>query len=597
MIRRRYDELDRLIEESNDRGLTVRFVYDATGNLVGWSDSLGRKETTTYDPAGRPLADSGGLQGEMRFEYDLAGNLIEANDSLGHATRFSYDPVGRLAGIHCPSGREAVYEYDQAGRLAKARTGQGAVLQIDRDSGGNPVRLTDAAGRVTELRYDTAGRIVARTDAAGKTVSYVYSSAGMLLEKRLPDGQVVSYLYDARGNVTTVDDKVFPVRYSYDDRDRITRIEYPAIHRTLVRRYDPSSGRLAEFIDSEGRHFNYRYDDVGRLAGIETAVQGAFLFQYDAADRLVKMEYPNGIVGRWTYDQSDRLVGIVYQDSKGKVLDGVWCDYDKAGRPVLKRMLGDQVHYTYDPDDRLVEERGEGRGFVQYEYGPAGARSVVVREGTRTDIVSDAAGQLVSAGAARFEHDANGNLTARIENGLTTRYLYDAENRLVEVKLPRGKSVRFGYSPTGERVWREDEMGRTYHVTDGLHVWAELDADLKPTSLYAHGPMIDRPLMMTRGQQTFFYHSDELGSVTAISDGQGKLARRYRYDAFGNSREGRALRASTARFISPAGSGTLPRSSTTSAAGTTIRSWGDSCLLTGLRFRSERRKHSTPTPM
>jgi len=539
VMSRRYDKLDRLTEESNDRGLTVRYSYDAIGNLVGRNDSLGRAETTAYDPVGRPVVNSGGLQGETRLAYDLAGNLIETKDSLGHATRFSYDAVGQLAGVTCPSGRVAAYQYDPAGRLSAARIGQHTILQVERDSAGNPLRLKDALGRVTELRYDTAGRVVSRTDAAGRTVSYVYSSSGILLEKRLPEGRTVTYLYDARGNVTSVDDKVFPVRYTYDDQNRITRIEYPAIRRTLVRRYDPTSGRLAEFIDSEGRQFSYRYDDAGRLTGIEAADQGMFTLQYDAADRLVEMKYPNGVVGRWAYGGSDRLVAVAYQDKKGVVLEGVSCDYDKAGRPVLKRMVSDEVHYSYDADDRLVEERREGGAAIQYEYGETGARSAVVRDGKKTDIASDAAGQLSSAGAARFEHDANGNLTARIENGLTTRYLYDVENRLVEVKLPDNKSVSFGYAATGERVWREDEKGRIYYVTDGLHVWAELDADLKPASLYAHGPMIDRPLMMTRGGQAFFFHADELGSVTAISDNSGKLARSYRYDAFGNSRDTR----------------------------------------------------------
>ena len=539
VISRRYDAVDRLVEESNDRGLTVRFTYDAMGNLVGWNNSLGGSGTTTYDPLGRPVANSDCSGAEVRFAYDAAGNLVETRDALGNTTRFSADAKGQLTAVRRPSGLEAAYDYDAAGHLIAARIGQQTLLRIDRDLAGNPERLTDALGRATTHRHDAAGRVISRTDPAGRTVSYVYSSSGMLMEKRLPDGPVVSYVYDACGNMTSVDDGEFPVRYSYDNQNRMIRIEYPAIRRTLVRRYDPVSGRLAEFIDSEGRRFAYRYDDAGRLARLDTASQGAFLFRYDAADRLVEIAYPNGVTGRWTYDAAGRLVLVAYQNGNGQILDGVWCDYDKAGRPVRKRMPGDEVHYGYDADDRLVEERREGRAVAQYEYDATGARKAVIREGTKELFTTDAAAQLVSAGAARFEHDAHGNLTARMEAGLVTHYRYDSENRLIEVRLPDGNAVRFGYAPTGERVWREDENGRTYYVTDGLHVWAELDSDLNPTSLYAHGPMLDRPLMMTRGQLAYFYHADELGSVTAVSDSDGKLAQSYRYDAFGNPREGR----------------------------------------------------------
>ncbi len=173
----------------------------------------------------------------------------------------------------------------------------------------------------------------------------------------------------------------------------------------------------------------------------------------------------------------------------------------------------------------------------------------MTRDGHRTAYANDDAGQLTSAGRTRFEYDDIGNQIARIEDQERTQYRYNSDNQLTAVELPNGKSVRFGYAPTGERVWREDDTGRTYYVTDGLHVWAELDGQLQATSLYAHGPQLDGPLMLTRGAQSYCYHADALGSVTALSDGAGKLAQRYRYDAFGNPQSARRGRVdSPVRF-------------------------------------------------
>jgi RHS repeat-associated protein len=530
----RFDKLDRLVEEWNERGMRVNYEYDALGNVINWSNSLGQHEAIVRDSLGRPISRSDNTGTLTQFAYDAAGNLTASSDPLRQTTRWVYDAAGQLTATVRPSGRTANYDYDADGHLIAARVGVRRVRQVERDAGGRPHAVTDALGRVTRTQFDTAGRLAARTNPDGQTTSYVYSSSGQLLEKRRPDGRVVVYRYDSHGNVTSIDDGEFPVHYSYDERDRLLRIEYPAIQRVLARRYDPHTGLLAEFVDSEGRHLHYRYDSSDRLIAIEVPEQGTFQFAYDVADRLVRLEYPNGVTGQWVYDSVGRLAGVVYQDRSHRPLDGTWYEYDLAGRPILQRTLAGQVHFVYDPDGRLIEEQRDGSVGVQFEYDELGARQAIVRDGERIEYTCDAAGQLTSAGTTGFQYDANGNLIARIEGTETIQYKYDSDNQLIEAQLSDGKSVRFGYAPTGERVWREDEKGRTYYVSDGLHVWAELDSRLQSTALYTHGPLVDRPLMLTRGEQAYFYHADALGSITALSNHTGKRAECYRYDAFGN---------------------------------------------------------------
>jgi RHS repeat-associated protein len=59
---------------------------------------------------------------------------------------------------------------------------------------------------------------------------------------------------------------------------------------------------------------------------------------------------------------------------------------------------------------------------------------------------------------------------------------------------------------------------------------------------YTHGEEIDQPLAMARdtdadGQlgaaESFFYHTDHLGSIRLVTDAAGAVANRYDYDAFG----------------------------------------------------------------
>lgn len=51
---------------------------------------------------------------------------------------------------------------------------------------------------------------------------------------------------------------------------------------------------------------------------------------------------------------------------------------------------------------------------------------------------------------------------------------------------------------------------------------------------YTHGLGMDKPLMVVRNGQTYFYHTDGLDSVVAITDEAGQVVQRYGYDAWGN---------------------------------------------------------------
>ncbi len=51
---------------------------------------------------------------------------------------------------------------------------------------------------------------------------------------------------------------------------------------------------------------------------------------------------------------------------------------------------------------------------------------------------------------------------------------------------------------------------------------------------YTHGPGIDEPISIEQDNQTYYYHYDGLGSVTALTDKDQTIAESYTYDSFGN---------------------------------------------------------------
>jgi RHS repeat-associated protein len=62
----------------------------------------------------------------------------------------------------------------------------------------------------------------------------------------------------------------------------------------------------------------------------------------------------------------------------------------------------------------------------------------------------------------------------------------------------------------------------------------EYDGNNTLTARYTHGPGIDDPIALERGGQSFFYHTDGLGSITEITDSSRQVVSSYSYDAFGN---------------------------------------------------------------
>ena len=141
---------------------------------------------------------------------------------------------------------------------------------------------------------------------------------------------------------------------------------------------------------------------------------------------------------------------------------------------------------------------------------------------------------MVEGGGELITYDRRGNMLERRGPAGPTRYSWDTESRLVRVEKPDGSQVKYGYSPTGDRAWRWDKSGTTYFVTDGVNLLADLDQTLSMVTTYIHAPGIDRPVAMLRGAEIYFYHSRSLGTISTITDSQGKVAAAFQMDAFGN---------------------------------------------------------------
>jgi RHS repeat-associated protein len=529
-----YDAVQRCTRVVDTGGLTTTFAYSPNGRLTSRTDSLGGQSTWTYDAAGRMTSVTRG-NAQRQFTYDAVGNLLTATDETGNTTTYRYDEADQLKSVALPTGRTTWLQRDDLGRVVTITHGKGRSSRLTWDAVGNVRSITDPMERTTSFEYDQHGRETERVDAKSQRTVKDYNHDGSVRQITLHDGRSIRHQRDANGHLTLVDDENFPVRYRYDQAGQLVELEYPAINRTLRWRYDPRSGQLAEFEDSEGRRIQYEYS-ADRLTALRLTDGSTFEFEYDAKQRLHQLRYPNGVEGTWTFRPDDLLASVVYRNPDGLPIEGQWYSYDAAGRVTHRDTLHGGTKYEYDADGRLLAETDAAGNSIRYAYDLAGNRLRRTAAGSATEYETDAAEQLVSVGNTKYEYDANGSLVLRVQDGRETHYEWDCRNQLTRVILPDGAEVRYQYGPTGERIWKETAEGRTWYVSDGVHTWAELNDDLQPSRLYLHGLELDRPLMLTVGDQSFFYHADAVGSITALSDTSSKIACSYQYDAFGIQR-------------------------------------------------------------
>jgi len=122
--------------------VSIKYAYDAAGQLLSVTDPLGRTTQYTYDAFGRVVREKGpassvGQPGPLRsFAYDAAGNLRIVVDALRNWTE---------------------YRYDQRDRLL-------AVLEADPDGPGAPLLPP-----TTTFTYDAAGQLLSTIDPLSRT--------------------------------------------------------------------------------------------------------------------------------------------------------------------------------------------------------------------------------------------------------------------------------------------------------------------------------------------------------------------------------------------------------------------------------------------
>ena len=133
-----------------------------------------------------------------------------------------------------------------------------------------------------------------------------------------------------------------------------------------------------------------------------------------------------------------------------------------------------------------------------------------------------------------YKYDNQGNTLEEKSSKGTTTYTYDIYNRTKEVITETGDHIKNSYTPLGLRYKKEVNGVVSRYIVDDWNIIAEVDKENNIKSREVRGYEL---LKKEVENKDYFYHTNEHGDVTYLSNIAGEIENSYSYDVFGNIKE------------------------------------------------------------
>ena len=540
------------ISVTDPYGATIRFTYNAGGEIASVTNPLGHTTEGTFDTWGNLVGLTTASGAVWNYVYDGLSQLVEATDPSGAVTRYSYDLNSELSSVTDATGVEIKRRVDRQrgieeiadafsssfihtdifGRVTseqkRARGGSSAKKAdvesefITYDAAGRPVEILDAAGGLTRCERDGAGRVLRVISAEGRIETYDYDAAGRVISHAV--GLDAPERYTDEEGVSRV---VEPSAWA------ITRLEYDAASQ-IIKRVNPDGtvekitydvcGRVTG-VESGARVASYEYDLCGRLIGVRDSSFGQRRFKYDAAGQIIQATDGLGFRTHFSYTATGQVCRVV--DASGQVTDYEYDALDRLVRVIKAAGTDDESvqEYAYDAAGRLIRAHDGVREYTHvYDYAAGGRLSHTCVDGVKAaefGVEDQGRTVWVRDYASAQALDGNASEDAFVQH----RFVYDARGLLIERSRSSVMTDTSGASSGTADVDAQVQALNTFTNTGAYTLTLGYDADGYRTRM-----------VTPYGETAIAY--DGAGRVVSMSradqDAHGEsLVAQYSYDAMG----------------------------------------------------------------
>ena len=566
-------------------GDATKYEHDADGQVSKTTDPLGHNRSRTYD-ANRNVATAtdamgtGGSDGNVTaYGWDGRNNPTSAklptgatSSLTGYQTIAGADLPGTMK---MPDGEESKYGYDAKGNTtsvavsgagggtrttdynkAEAKCGgfegQACSVKDERDKEtkfsyddeGNLTKATPPAPMgATAYTYDDKGRPATVTDGRGTKTTYTYDQRDRVVKVESPS-KSVTYAYDGDGNLTQRSDSSGVVKYAFDPLNRETVRTLQDGSQTILAY--TADGNVESYQDPGGKT-QYGYDAANRLTELTAPDGKKTTYGYNNNDTRTSTTYPGGTKQAVTVDKSDRPTKIKATHGDSTLMDLAYTYSYTAGgkatdgmkiRTVTDAVEGLKRTHTYDSAGRFSfakETKGSAtNNSWQYCYDAAGnltSQGIVEGCPRGTTYKYNDASELIQKNddTKGWAYDKAGNETAGAPTPETTRTgsTWSDFSQLTSTTVGGHKyDAEYASTDNSERV----KVGDTFFHQGPIGLAATSTAG-EDTGFVREAPGTLNS--MTRAGKSYYYLTDALGSTVAMVDETGKKTASYYYSPRG----------------------------------------------------------------
>ncbi len=576
-----YDGMDRLLR------------VDQKGNST--SPSNWRTRTFAYDSLGRVANQTTPEGGQLTFNsYDANGNLLMQTDARGLTVQYQYDALNRLTHKVLQNGSTYVYTYDAQDNSSDP-FGIGRLTSVQSGTNVGALFTHDVSGNVASERYclpsdcSYTQQVYAVYDYHGNVESLIYPSGGGLAYDILTgydlldrptsvydrDGKVrLPYLTNATYypagelNTATYGNGV-QLSAVFNKRQSVTSLGYSLSGKALWSKayaWDKNATNLLTVTDKVGGDVrSFTYDHVNRLISANDSVQsgvgtatGSHGSVTISGTENSNLDCSSGPPCTVVWDTGYVMVTVngvaasadYGQGSTASALAAALTSALNAGNPsitasvsgttinIVSNSTGGGTNYSLQV---YPATSGLGIDFTLAASGAALSGGADATAGGLSDTYSiDAWGNRQESGnlnflqpfnvanqisATGYGYDLVGNLTT---DGLGNTYSYDADG-----KMSASNGAAYTRDPFGQRVRKDFGGGATEYFYFGGRLLATRDPSTNEYTDYVYnGTRLFAERLVTyrindgtiNETDTPFYRiGDHLDSLAQRTDGAGNV--------------------------------------------------------------------------
>jgi len=511
-----YDDKSNVIKSVDIQGCETKYEYNELSCMIKKENALGIKTFYTYDSLNRNICIINAKDKKEFLEYDVLNNNTKYINALEDTILFTYDKTNKLTSITDTKNNKTQYVYDKHNRIIKIINAKDDEKVYSYYKNNTIASITLEDGQTSTYKYNRDEQLT-QVNCSDDTITYSYNNLGQLLQANNNTAKIENY-YNKNSQLIT---------HSINDID-------------IDKVYDSETNNL-NMVLFKDKQYSFKRDDNNNIQEI-TNKKDLIQLSKNNYNITTNITYPNDHTQEKTYNA---LYNISHVKTSNQELTYT---HDELGLVVLKEHSQDnktsKKAFEYDAINRLIKS-----DITSFSYDEAGNKLNHNEQYSATH-------ELEEDDTFYYVYDKRGNIKEKINKSTneTSSYTFNASNLLISVSS-NDNNLEFTYDALERRISKKHNGTLHYYLYDNYNIIAILDERKELIASIIHDENIDSPLSITTYsksqlskdeynalseekqeehnktlENTYFYHSDNQGSIIALSNIDAKIVESFIYD-------------------------------------------------------------------